>query len=378
MKPTPKITCRADLEFRSGGSDKVYHIWIENVGANHTVKFKYGRRGATLNEGTKIGPTHEAEAQKVYRSIVTEKLGKGYEAMPSSRKIIKPTTTIIATETAKAVAKLAKTLKETTSVQLLNPIDRGQLDTYLEDTRYVMQEKKDGRRMVLSRKNGVLQAYNRTGKEVAIPLEYADVISEAFVGIDFIIDGEACGEFFFAFDIMALQTNRCVESDYADRLLNLSMLLRSSAKQHVIKQVDSFYTTKDKRKMLDVARHARWEGVVFKDLSAKYTVGRPNSLGPQFKYKFIASCTCGVKNNEKGKRSVGLVMISDKDYRHPVDVGNVTIPVNHEMPVPGEVVEVEYLYAYPGGSLYQPVYKGKRDDVEIDSIETLKLKQEVA
>jgi bifunctional non-homologous end joining protein LigD len=29
-----------------------------------------------------------------------------------------------------------------------------------------------------------------------------------------------------------------------------------------------------------------------------------------------------------------------------------------------DVVEVRYLYAYPGGSLYQPVYVGKRDDVE--------------
>jgi bifunctional non-homologous end joining protein LigD len=28
------------------------------------------------------------------------------------------------------------------------------------------------------------------------------------------------------------------------------------------------------------------------------------------------------------------------------------------------VVEIKYLYAYKGGSLYQPIYQGKRDDIE--------------
>ena len=33
------------------------------------------------------------------------------------------------------------------------------------------------------------------------------------------------------------------------------------------------------------------------------------------------------------------------------------------MPAAGEVVEARYLYANRGGSLYQPVYLGRRDDV---------------
>jgi bifunctional non-homologous end joining protein LigD len=31
----------------------------------------------------------------------------------------------------------------------------------------------------------------------------------------------------------------------------------------------------------------------------------------------------------------------------------------------GAVVEVRYLYAYPDGSLYQPVYLGERSDVDV-------------
>ena len=57
-----------------------------------------------------------------------------------------------------------------------------------------------------------------------------------------------------------------------------------------------------------------------------------------------------------------------------VPVGNVTIPPNQTVPNVGEIVEVEYLYAYLGGSLYQPVYRGKRRDLDISACTTRQLK----
>lgn len=33
------------------------------------------------------------------------------------------------------------------------------------------------------------------------------------------------------------------------------------------------------------------------------------------------------------------------------------------MPPAGSVVEVRYLYAHPGGALFQPVLMGRRDDI---------------
>jgi bifunctional non-homologous end joining protein LigD len=45
--------------------------------------------------------------------------------------------------------------------------------------------------------------------------------------------------------------------------------------------------------------------------------------------------------------------------QHPrdgfVEIGNVTIPANVRIPAAGSLVEVRYLYAYPGGSQYQPL-----------------------
>jgi bifunctional non-homologous end joining protein LigD len=47
----------------------------------------------------------------------------------------------------------------------------------------------------------------------------------------------------------------------------------------------------------------------------------------------------------------------------PVPIGNVTIPANHEIPRVGDIIDVRYLYANRGGCLYQPQYRGRRDDV---------------
>ena len=54
----------------------------------------------------------------------------------------------------------------------------------------------------------------------------------------------------------------------------------------------------------------------------------------------------------------------------------MTIPPNHSIPPPRSIVEVRYLYAFPGGCVFQPVYLGPRDDVTPQEchISQLKLK----
>jgi bifunctional non-homologous end joining protein LigD len=87
-------------------------------------------------------------------------------------------------------------------------------------------------------------------------------------------------------------------------------------------------------------------------------LGQETSQGNALKLKFWSSCSC-VVGRVNGKRSVELALDG-------VSIGNVTIPPNHEIPVAGQVVEVRYLYVNGvGGSLYQPVYSGTRDDVPV-------------
>ena len=47
-----------------------------------------------------------------------------------------------------------------------------------------------------------------------------------------------------------------------------------------------------------------------------------------------------------------------------IEVGAVTIATNQAIPVVGDLIDVKYLYAFEGGSLFQPTFKGVRTDLE--------------
>jgi len=69
-----------------------------------------------------------------------------------------------------------------------------------------------------------------------------------------------------------------------------------------------------------------------------------------------------VEKTNAGKRSVAVGVL-DVDGK-TVALGSVKIPTNHEIPEKGALVEVEYLYAFRGGSLFQAQYRGARKDLE--------------
>ena len=90
------------------------------------------------------------------------------------------------------------------------------------------------------------------------------------------------------------------------------------------------------------------------------------------KWKFKAQATVGVISVHKTKRSVQVAASTEEGFQV---VGNVTIPVNKDVPVVGQLVEIQYLYFFAGGSLFQPTYKGPRPDKdEADAVSSLKLK----
>ena len=46
-------TERAELYFRQGSSDKVYHVQLENVDDQWSVQVQWGRRGSALQSDVK-------------------------------------------------------------------------------------------------------------------------------------------------------------------------------------------------------------------------------------------------------------------------------------------------------------------------------------
>ena len=66
------------LYYKSGGSDKVYNTSLEQKGKLWVVNFSYGRRGTSLNTGTKIDQADYKTAKKIFDKLVASKTGKGY------------------------------------------------------------------------------------------------------------------------------------------------------------------------------------------------------------------------------------------------------------------------------------------------------------
>ena len=67
------------LYYRQGSSDKIYHACLAAQDSGYVVLFSYGRRGTTLQTGTKTQtPVSYDEARRIYDKVVAEKTAKGY------------------------------------------------------------------------------------------------------------------------------------------------------------------------------------------------------------------------------------------------------------------------------------------------------------
>jgi bifunctional non-homologous end joining protein LigD len=339
---------RADLYFKEGSSDKVYHATVEPKDDKFVVNFSYGRRGSTLVAGTKTNqPVTLAEATKAFERLVNSKLVKGYRRMESGDETIPQ-------------AEPADTPTEIQCV-LLNPVDEDEAMILINDKQWTAQPKFDGVRFMLGRKNGKVYALNRKGKQSSVPNRIQEDAPEP----DFLLDGELVGENFYAFDILELDGNCLRKMPLEERSKILEEIVPDSEN---IKFVP-LATGKQKKELHESLKEQNAEGIVFKKLKSPYNTGRPASGGNYLKFKFYSTASCRVSKVNQ-KRSVSLVMECG------TQVGNVTIPANHEIPSKDDVVEVRYLYAYKGGSLYQPTYLGKRSDVDPDHAHTLKFKNE--
>jgi bifunctional non-homologous end joining protein LigD len=222
------------------------------------------------------------------------------------------------------------------------------------------------------RKQGdTITGINRRGLVVAIP----DPIREAVehIPFDVLIDGEAVGDKLQAFDLLEVKGTCLRKRRYIDRFSSLIMVIPPGF--DALRWVSTSVDPDDKIEICEELRATNREGVVFKDMDAPYSPGRPNSGGPQLKFKFVESASF-VVTGINTKRSVTLGLY---DGDKLVPAGNVTIPPNHAIPQMGNVADVKYLYCFKESvSIYQPVYLGVRTDIPASEcvVEQLKYKSE--
>ena len=335
------IRDQISLYFCAGNSDKEYHAAIEENDAQFLVSCSWGRRGNTLQTQSHSFPKYEA-AKKFFDAKVAEKLRKGYSPGEAGTPY-----------------QHTENEQRSTGVlpQLLNPVEEEEAKRFIKNDAFWMQEKKDGKRVLIRKDSGGVTGINRKGLTIGLP---SPVVAAAnALPVLFIIDGEACGDVTFAFDLLEMNGVDLRGFSYSERLRQLENLL--SHHRGAIQSVETAKDSAGKRKLFDRLQKEQREGVVFKDHDAPYFAGRPSSGGSQLKFKFYATASCIVAK-VNAKRSVALELFDSGGAA--IGVGNVTIPANQKIPAKSAILEVRYLYAYPKGALFQPTCLGIRDDIE--------------
>lgn len=342
-----------ELFFQEGSSDKVYQAELKQEGDGWIVNFAYGRRGNTLNTGCKTcDPLPYEKAKKSYDSLVKSKMAKGYKPNGVSGAI-----NTVADD------------KEDSGIrpQLLNELTEIEAMKYIRDDNYCMQEKFDGRRRMLVKDNDKAQGINKKGVIVPLTSEIQEDCN--YIKAPYILDGEDMGDHVMLFDDIT-------ESylPYKERYEELNNLVEETIGLRIVRTA---WDTNTKAIMWSRLKRERAEGVVFKNVHAPYSAGRPASGGNQFKCKFYETASCIVDSISSVKSSIGLKVYDDS---HPVSlvgvrVGNATLYPNSPAVKIGDIVEIKYLYYNEGGSLYQPVLKEVRDDVDASECTLAKLKR---
>ena len=371
---------QATLYYKQGSADKVYRVTLQEV-VHDTFQtiIEYGRRGKPLRRQVAYEGDSFDTAMKTFRKKVHAKQLKGYSE----------------DELAEVSQTLATDFPTTGYFpQLATVVALDELPDMIRgwNRQVHLQTKHDGERRIVSiSPEGEVAASNRRGLGVAIsPRVEAELqgINKLIGG--FTIDCEDMGDQLIIFDVLSWQGNDICHKPFAERMLHIMCGLiydyGDPGHEDDPLLIDPGSIANSEQGILafaSYARHNNEEGIILRDPNAEYTIGRPNSGGTLRKYKFVESATVVVGEINTHARSVKVFVRGDeiKDESYPSweghEMGNVTIPPNYDVPNVGDLVEVEYLYAYPdGGKLYEPQYKGVREDIELpDEYKSLKFKK---
>jgi len=300
------------LHFCEGKSNKEYHIVIEPEGEGYLVTYAYGRRGNTLTTGSKtqhIVPL--AEATAIHDKVVRQKMAKGYQLTDDQN--LKPG----------AIAH-ARDAGEDTGIrcQLLNPVNEDQVSRLLSDKRYCLQEKHDGRRLMIRKSGDEITGINRRGLVVSVPTAIREAVDK--LPVDVLLDGEVVGETYHVFDLLELKGHDIRQQGYLSRYAGLIALLPHD--DGALLCVSNSIDIDDKVATYQELSHTNREGVVFKEIDAPFSPGRPNSGGSQLKYKFVEMASFVVSGHNRA-RSVSLSLYGiGPESQILLPTGNVSMP----------------------------------------------------
>mgnify|MGYP000111982848 CR=1 FL=1 len=344
MSKSIKCIC---LFCKTETKDAVYTIQIDEVEGGYDVLYANARRGKTLKPKLKnqAGAVTLEVAEKLYAEILKTRIRNGYK-----ESIDVGDTLVAGKENDKASGIIG---------QMSNAIDLEAAKKLIKDDKWVAQQKHDGeRRLVNVDKDQNIQGINKLGNFTGMKQSIVDGID---ADCQILLDTEDLNDHLKAFDILELDGENLRDMKFTDRHEILVNAVSSSSSTKVSPLAK---TTAEKQAMFDSIKADGREGMVFKLADSTYEEGRPSSGGNHLKFKFWNESSVIVLCVNEGKRSVRMAVVLEDGSRIPV--GSVTVPSNKTIPLPETVLEVTYLYAYKGGSLFQPSYHKARNDIALE------------
>jgi bifunctional non-homologous end joining protein LigD len=348
---------------KKGSADKEYHIHLEASGDGFVVNFQNGRRGKPLRGGTKTAnPVTLEAANEIFDKLEATKIKGGYT--PDTSGVVV------------AMQKVGDKVHSGFNPMLLKEARYDDVEDDLGDFDQhgkILQEKYDGENRSVIIDGGEIIGVDKKGFIVALPETAVEECRNLNLTGRYVLNGEAmAGDRIVFFDIAQSPDYPEGEAPFERRLSDLYSVL-SDANAAILDLAQDNIGT-DAESFVSKLRKENAEGFVAKRRDGFYD---QSVRGPdQEKYKFVETVSCEVQKQNEGKRSVLMKMYDD--LGNGVEVGNVTIPPNADIPEAGAFIEVEYLYAYEGGSIYQPVFKKERKDIDATDckLSTLKYKRE--
>lgn len=337
----------AYLFMTEGSSDKEYHLHLMQVPGEGDGWCAYYANGPRARVGRskpiKEGVFSYEQASALYEGKLKSKLKDGYTPSETGVRFAN-------TEHGQQASGHAQ--------QLPSAVLSDQALQMVDDPLFAAQEKANGERRTIEVISGRVRGINKLGLYVNLPENLVHAFSCFGDGI---FAGEQVGSEMHVFDLLSYRGKDMRAMPFGQRYQAMEEdVLAGMYKPDnwPIFTLVAAFTRQDKMAMLERVQKSNGEGVVFKRVDAPYEGGRSKSV---FKYKFLETCTCIVVGVNQ-QRSVQLGLLNGAQQK--LQVGNVTIPANFPVPVVGDLVEVQYLYFNPEGAFEQPVYLGKRNDIE--------------
>ena len=361
------------MENKQDGHFKEYRLALDDMGGGvFEVVALWGKIGTSLTRTVKFSG-EQAQAEKQFTKILIGQQNKGYLVVGE-----KHDGQDAATTGSQAPAGAVKKVIARIPPMLCGPLqDRAELEPYLLNDRYVIQEKFNGTRKLVMKGDGELSITNKQGQPTSKGMLLATQAQFLKVPFDFTVDteDEPVGGGCVLLDILMLRNKPLERLVRKDRRPLLEAFYKEAGfDPKIVRLAEEAVGQKAKRAFLKRIEAEGGEGVVIKDDESIYWAGEAGRKH-QWKLKFQASASFIVDAvGIAGKRNIGLVLL---DGSTRINCGKCAVPVNRsieEISI-GDVVECRFLYAEVGSNkLHQPFYLGKRDDVAANECQISQLK----